>query len=117
MVGLSSKSSVKSVAAENPCRSSADYWIRWKRILIKNGMVHSASAITRHLCKHCDSMLANDRKLNRPWTSEEMAVYKPEEMDRWTAKINAQLKGEFGRWPAVYDREPELRINTFWPRN
>lgn len=110
----SSKSLIKSSAiAENPWVPSCDYWIRWKEILIENGMVCSANAITRHLCRHCDSMMANDRKLNRPWTSEERAVYKPDEMDRWTEKINDRLKEEFGRWPAVYDSKPELKENIF----
>lgn len=110
IVELSSSPSKLSINSINLDPYSSDYWIKWKKIIQKNGMLQAANAISKLHCKHCDRMIMLDRKLNKPWdlSNGSDEIYKPEEMDQWTEIVNEKLKSEFGRWPAVYNCVPKM---------
>lgn len=102
-------------------RSRSKTWLQWKQTMLKNGMWTAAQAISHQLCKHCDQQDRLERRMNRSTVNgmnmvDDAAFYDPRELTAFTNRMAALRKAQFGRWPRVYEKMPELKQRT-WRRS
>lgn len=91
-------------------------WIEWHRIMKSQGMVSAANAISRALCSQCDKLNREDRLNNRigmTMDAIEGSGYNGKAMDAFSKRMKTVLTGQFGRWPRVYEQNPELQLIKF----
>lgn len=95
--------------------SQAD-WMQWHQIMATHGMVGAANAISDAFCSQCDKLTRADRRSNRIGLDSELInanCYNGHAMDVFSSKMKLVMKEQFGRWPRVYERMPEMRVMKF----
>lgn len=90
-------------------------WLQFAQIFSANGLLSAAAAISNKRCRFCDQQDRYDHRQNRAML---MAVeqrddshgYDAGALDEFTSRAHYMQSTQFGQWPPVYERMPELRL-------
>lgn len=91
-------------------------WIKLHLIMKKNGMISAANAISDSICGQCNKQNCEERRINRSYAHLETidgCAYNGKAMDTFSDIVKHKMEEQFGRWPRVYEKMPELRMTIF----
>lgn len=90
------------------------YWIEWKQILLKKGLVKAANTISKSLCKYCDQMEKIDAVMrkNNFFDVMEPELYDGNKLNEFSKRMEIHMTEQFGKWPRVYDQLPVLAMSN-----